>query len=287
MKTISYSIIAIFIFGIIAMGFTDKTNTIKINSILIHTADSTASFASLSLSATIIANRLTDFSSEKFDITVIPEKNQIRVTFTDDWNLKLAENLLIQRGTFAFYETYNRKGLSELLKDDKHLFSMFKANNTNDTDAIIGCTSLTEVEKTNNYLNALGLAKKCKFAWSQYSDSTEVCLYALKTTSDKTALIAGTDIESVKFKQDKELNNEIEIKLKKSAIELWADATKRNIGNAIAIVLDNTVISAPVVQTEIDGGRCMITGNFTPAEAKYIAALGNNGELPLNFEVVK
>jgi len=81
--------------------------------------------------------------------------------------------------------------------------------------------------------------------------------------------------------------NTIEIRLKQSAVELWADATKCNIGKTIAIVLDNDVISAPKVMGEIKGGHLSITGNFTQAEAKYIASLGNNGELPLNFHVVK
>ena len=137
-------------------------------------------------------------------------------------------------------------------------------------------------------MRTLKLEQQCRFAWSQNFDNSNTCLYALKMKGDKAALINKSDIESVKFNYNKSSkNNEIEIVLKKSAIGLWAEATKRNINNAIAIVLDNKVISAPIVRSEIDGGKCIITGNFTQAEAKYIAALGNNGELPLNFKIIK
>jgi preprotein translocase subunit SecD len=205
---------------------------------------------------------------------------------TDNRDIKSAENLLIHKGALAFYETYNRKSLSELLQSDNHLFSLLKVDN--DSVAKIGCIAATEVEKINDYLNTLVPGKKCKFAWSEHLNNSDVCLYALKTFGNKGALVTGTDIESVKYNQDKaSKSNEIEIDLKKSSVELWADATKRNLNNAIAIVLDNEVIAAPIVRSEIDGGHCMITGDYTPTEAKYIAALGNNGELPVSFKIVK
>ncbi len=284
MKTIFHTFIAILIFGIMVMSFTDKTN--PKTSILIQSDDSKISSLSLSQSATIISNRLKDFSSEKFEITIIPEKNQIQVTLMNDQDLKTIENLMIQKGTLAFYETYNHKSLAELLKGNDHLFSLFTT--ANKSSAEIGCTSSMEVEKINDYLNTLGLDQKCKFAWSQHLDSSEVCLYALKTNGDKAALLSGADIESVKSNQDKaSKNNEIEIRFKKSSVELWAKVTKHNINNAIAIVLDNNVIAAPVVCSEIAGGHSTITGNYTQAEVRYIAAIGNNGELPVSFKILK
>lgn len=286
MKTILYSIIAIFLLGMIAMGFTNKANTNNI--ILIQAIDSNVSPVSLSQSAKIISNRLKDFSSKKFDIKVISDKNQIQVTLNGSWDLKVTEGLLVQKGALAFYETYNHNSLSELLSGDHHLYSFFKSDNTSDSSAEIGCTSINEIEKINDYLNTLGLNQKCKFVWSQYPENSNVCLYALKIINEKGALITGTDIKSVKFNQDKaSKNNEIEIRLKESSVTLWADATKRNINHAIAIVLDNNVLSAPVVCSVISGGNSTITGNFSQVEAKYIAALGNNGELPNSFKIIK
>lgn len=265
------------------MGFTHKVYTNK--SVLIQSVEINVTPAELSESAQMISARLKDFSTENFDMTIINEKNQIKVTLSDKWDMKLVDSLLTKKGGMEFYETYDREGLSEILKDNDHLFSFF---NSSDTISKIGCTSASEVGKINDYLKTLGTNSKYKFVWSQNFDNSDACLYALKSSSENASLIKSSEIESVKYSVDKiSKSNEIEVSLKKSAVQLWADATKRNINHAIAIVLDNNVIAAPIVRSEINGGHCMITGNFTKAEAKYIAALGNNGELPLNFKILK
>lgn len=286
MRAILYLFIAIFVFGILEPSFTNKA--IAQNSILIQSTDSKASSILLTQSAQIISARLKDFSPEKFDIKVIPEKNQILVSFMSNQDLKTVEKLLTHIGSLAFYETYDRAGLTDLLNGDKLLFSLFSNNLDNQADVKIGCTTVTEVEKVNNYLKTLKQVKKCIFAWDEHFEDSNVCLYALKTDSKKGALIVGKDIESVQHNQDKVSKvNSIAIKLKKSAIGVWADATKRNLNHAIAIVLDNNVLATPTVRSVITGGHIEITGNYTQNQAKYIAALGKNGELPLHFKIAK
>jgi preprotein translocase subunit SecD len=68
---------------------------------------------------------------------------------------------------------------------------------------------------------------------------------------------------------------------------LWADATKRNINYSIALLLDDKVLMAPTIRSEINGGNCEITGNFTQRELRFIAAIGNNRELPVGFVLLK
>jgi preprotein translocase subunit SecD len=286
MKTILYFLIAIFIFGIIATGFTKKADS-KI-SILIQSIDNTISPEDLSQSAKIISDRLKDFSSEKFNVSMIPGKSQIQVTITNKWDLKAVKNLIIQKGNLEFYETYNHEKLSEFLNQDNQLFSLLNVIDTDNQGAKIGCTTAREVERVNAYLNSLGLNKKCKFAWSQYAENSEVCLFALKTGMESEPLLTNDDIEIINYCQDKKSESyNIEIRFKKPAAELWSVATKSNINNAIAIVSDNNVICAPVVKSEIINGMCEIAGNFSQIEAKYFVALINNGELTVNFKIVK
>ncbi|MFZ4400818.1 MAG: SecDF P1 head subdomain-containing protein [Bacteroidales bacterium] len=286
MRTIIYTFIALFVFGLIAMSFTNKAETKS--SIVIQAIDIKVSSVSLSQSAEIISNRLKDFSPEKFELTIVPEKNQIQLRFNNNNDLKTIENLLVKKGILAFYETFNRKSLSDILPGNHHLFSLFNEETADNLSSEIGFISFVKVAKINDYLNTLGLNQRCKFAWSQNADNSDVCLYALKIDSKKTAVVVRSDIKSVKFNQaGTSRNNEIEIQFKESAVLLWADICKRNINNALAIVLDDIVIAAPVVRSEINGGRCTITGNYTKTEARYIAALANNGELPLNFKVLK
>ncbi|HNR77743.1 MAG TPA: hypothetical protein PKM48_11475, partial [Parvularculaceae bacterium] len=60
----------------------------------------------------------------------------------------------------------------------------------------------------------------------------------------------------------------------------FADYTREHIGEQFAIVLDNEIISAPVIQSAIPGGQGRITGNFSPDEAQRIATLIRSGALP-------
>lgn len=103
---------------------------------------------------------------------------------------------------------------------------------------------------------------------------------------EKGALLTNKDIENVKY-DNKEAYREIKIKLKESSADLWADATRRNMDRAIAIVLDDSILSAPVVRSVITGGNLSITGDFSETEARYITAIANNGELPVQFYVLK
>ncbi len=285
-KTIIYLIIAVFAFGIIASFFSNKASAET--RILIQSADNNISSATLSQSAAIFTARLKDFSSEKFELTVIPGKNQIQVVLADGWDVKAIENLLTHQGSLSFYATYNRESFSEILKGDNHLFSLLKADGPDHSMAVIGCATVPEVEKVNEYLKTVTLNQNCKFAWSASSGDANVCLYALRLEGEKGALLTGSDIESAKSGLDKASGiYELGIEFKKPAVQLWADATRRNINNAIAIVLDNKVLYAPVIRDAIEGGKCSITGDFTQAEVRYFAALCNNGELPVRFTIVK
>lgn len=67
----------------------------------------------------------------------------------------------------------------------------------------------------------------------------------------------------------------------------FGEVTKNNIGERLAIVLDNEVISAPVIQTAILGGSGVITGNFSSEEAKDLAMLLRSGALPAPLEVLE
>ena len=67
----------------------------------------------------------------------------------------------------------------------------------------------------------------------------------------------------------------------------WAQLTKKNIGSAIAIVLDNYVYSAPNVNNEITGGRSEISGNFTPEQTKDLANVLKSGKMPAPAHIVQ
>lgn len=67
----------------------------------------------------------------------------------------------------------------------------------------------------------------------------------------------------------------------------FADLTARNIGKQITIVLDGDVLTAPVVQEAITGGRAQISGSRSIEEAERLAILLRSGSLPVKIEVME
>ena len=72
-----------------------------------------------------------------------------------------------------------------------------------------------------------------------------------------------------------------------SGAKRFADVTQANVGRPFAIVLDNEVISAPVIREPILGGRGQISGGFTVRDANDLAILLRAGALPAPLEVLE
>lgn len=68
---------------------------------------------------------------------------------------------------------------------------------------------------------------------------------------------------------------------------LFAALTGSHINDRLAIVLDNVIYSAPVIQSQIGGGTGVITGSFTSQEAKNLANVLNSGNLQAPMTVVE
>ena len=67
----------------------------------------------------------------------------------------------------------------------------------------------------------------------------------------------------------------------------FARATSENVGKPFAIILDNEVISAPVIRTPILGGSGQIEGGFTVEEANNLSILLRAGALPAPLEILE
>ena len=67
----------------------------------------------------------------------------------------------------------------------------------------------------------------------------------------------------------------------------FGEVTKNNIGEQLAIVLDNEVISAPTIQSAITGGSGVITGNYSSESAQELALLLRSGALPAPLNILE
>ncbi|HXZ87248.1 MAG TPA: protein translocase subunit SecD, partial [Candidatus Binataceae bacterium] len=79
----------------------------------------------------------------------------------------------------------------------------------------------------------------------------------------------------------------VQVTLDRRGTAIFGAITAENVGREIAIVLDNTVYSAPVIKEPIPGGDVQITGNFTFEEAHELAIVLRSGALPAPVEIIE
>src|SRR5712671_5728070 len=84
-------------------------------------------------------------------------------------------------------------------------------------------------------------------------------------------------------------NNEPVVSFKFDSVgaKKFGDATRENVGKPFAIVLDNKVISAPVIREPILGGSGIISGSFTVQSASDLALLLRAGALPAPITILE
>jgi preprotein translocase subunit SecD len=100
--------------------------------------------------------------------------------------------------------------------------------------------------------------------------------------------LTGADLKSAQVVFDQTSGKPVVgLEFTNEGAEKFADITERNIGKPLPIILDNTVISAPVVQDRITGGSAQITGDFTLEQARNLAIQLNAGALPVPVQLVE
>ncbi len=99
---------------------------------------------------------------------------------------------------------------------------------------------------------------------------------------DQIAAITGRDLTGAEPSQDTNGRPDIDFTLTHAGAARFSQITQRNIGKQLAIILDNSVQSAPVIQAQIsDNGQ--ITGSFTTQQASDLALKLRSGALPASI----
>ncbi len=78
----------------------------------------------------------------------------------------------------------------------------------------------------------------------------------------------------------------VSLKFNRDGSKLFEKITSENVGKIVAIYLDGAPISTPVVREAITGGEAVISGGFTPDEAKQLVGRLNSGALPVPIELI-
>ncbi|MDR7435698.1 MAG: protein translocase subunit SecD [Armatimonadota bacterium] len=121
--------------------------------------------------------------------------------------------------------------------------------------------------------------------WSE--DGKKVTLPSGQSISlPKNVKFTGADLQSAQATISDIEGPVVNFQMKGEAAKRFEEYTRENIGRYLTIVLDNEVISSPVIRSTITGGRGQISGGFQNLqEARDLAVLLRSGALPVPVEV--
>lgn len=102
-----------------------------------------------------------------------------------------------------------------------------------------------------------------------------------------TTVLTGKDLRDAKAQIDAQNRNLVALEFTDEGGKKFADLTAKNVGKQIAILLDNQMLTNPVVNEPIPNGKAIITGNRTIEEAQHIALLLRSGALPVKLDIIE
>lgn len=102
-----------------------------------------------------------------------------------------------------------------------------------------------------------------------------------------TTRMTGNDLKTAKEQIDQGHKNVVGIEFTDEGAKKFADLTASNVGHKIGIYLDGELLTNPVVNEPITGGKAVITGSQTLEDAKNLAILLRSGALPVKLKVME
>jgi len=104
---------------------------------------------------------------------------------------------------------------------------------------------------------------------------------------EETPVVSGEELVDSQPSFDQNNRPAVSFRFDTTGARKFGDYTAANIGAPFAIVLDNEVISAPVIQSHIPGGSGIITGSFSVEESTQLAVLLRAGALPAEMDFLE
>ena len=100
-------------------------------------------------------------------------------------------------------------------------------------------------------------------------------------------VLTGSDLKDARAQISQGNQAVVGLEFNSEGADKFAELTAKNIGRQIAIVLDGEVLTAPVVQEAITGGRAQISGSRSIEDAERLAILLRSGSLPVKIEILE
>lgn len=244
-----------------------------------------------SLELNTIASRLKTYGVVH-EIIPTDVEFQYELKLPKDADLEAIRRILTTKGEFGFWEMYQLEELSGAFSMDS--LALYVRDCPPQRSEIV--VSINDTAAVSAILDRIAEQKiypaNLKLMWAlkpNSQDSTSLSLYFLRGSGMKrgAAMDGHYIIETEVYLSRWAPVWEVGMRMDKVGALNWSQLTGDNIGRCLAIVIDDKVYSAPMVNAMIEGGRCRVSGDFSEQEAKEMAAILGGGALPCNIKILE
>jgi len=158
---------------------------------------------------------------------------------------------------------------------------------------LIGKTALLELKAVDTTVNPVDveqgtvkLPPDLQLLYLREVDDNRQMVGKRPIVVQRQSIITGSSLTSAEVRPDDQGGWLVAFSLDSQGARVFGDFTGANIGRQLAIVLDDTVYSAPVIRSKIGEGRGQIEGNFTADSARDLAIVLRAGALPAPVKII-
>jgi preprotein translocase subunit SecD len=233
-----------------------------------------------------VVNAQTSGATTEFILTLSKEEMRSLRDYAVDQSLETIRNRIDQFGVSE--PTIQRQGQQEIVIQLPGIQDPERAKE------IIGKTALLEFKLVDDAVNVEEALRNGPPPGRQIlygvGGKGEAGMAGEKTAYvlEARTLMTGEYITDARVRPSSQLQGPyVELILNSSGARLFEQITAANVKRRLAIVLDNRVYSAPVIQERIGGGRASITGSFSIEESRDLAIVLRAGALPAPVEIIE
>jgi SecD/SecF fusion protein len=220
----------------------------------------------------------------KDDSVLEEEKDTVKKDEIDDLLGEEADSTKVQKNLFTYLSP-------NIAQSQQQLSSLVASAKVSDTAMVNDLLSKKEVKALLS-----SEIKYVKFLWDykpfdtkEGDENTEpyIGLYAIKGSRNGKANIEGDVILDAAQVFDQLNKPEVSMTMNSSGTKQWSKLTGDNIGNFVAIVLDDYVYTAPSINQKLGSMSSISGGSMTVAEAEDIATVLKAGKLPAAARMIQ
>ncbi len=258
-----------------------------------------------SLDYPVLWNKAADYLNSK---TGIGMPNFIKLPFRLGLDLQGGTHLVYQADLSGIEEnerSASMDGIRDVIERRVNLYGVteptVQINKAGESYRLI--VELPGIKDVNQAIKMIGDTPYLEFKEERTQEETDAILKLQKKEANqpkagqpgaealdpyfKNTILTGRYLKKAQMEFDQTTYKpQIGLEFNDEGAKLFADITSKNVGKRVAIYLDGSPITTPVVQEAITGGKAQITGTFNEKEAKQLVLRLNSGALPVPISLI-